>query len=34
MKKLLSERVLAEEAALWDRLMKAAKENPAKVCHK
>jgi hypothetical protein len=34
MKKALSERALAEEAALWDRLKKAARENPAKVCHK
>jgi hypothetical protein len=34
MKKALSKRVLAEETALWDRLKKAARENPAKVCHK
>jgi hypothetical protein len=34
MKKVLSDRALAKEAALWDRLKKAAQENPAKVCHK
>jgi hypothetical protein len=34
MKKVLSERALAEEAVLWDRLKKAARENPAEVCHK
>jgi hypothetical protein len=34
MKKALSEKALAEEAALWDRLKKAAKDNPGKVCHK
>ncbi len=34
MKKALSQRALAEEAALWDRLKKAAKEYLGKVCHK
>jgi hypothetical protein len=34
MKKALSGKALAQEAALWDSLKKATKENPAKVCHK
>ncbi len=34
MKKTLSEKALAQEAALWDSLKKATKDNPAKVCHK
>lgn len=34
MKKALSEKALAREAALWNSLKKAAKENPGKVCHK
>jgi hypothetical protein len=34
MKKTMSEKALAQEAAFWDSLIKAAKENPGKVCHK
>ena len=34
MKKAMSEKALAQEAALWNRLKKATKENPGKVCHK
>ena len=34
MKKALSEKALIHEAALWDGLKKAVKENPGKVCHK
>jgi hypothetical protein len=33
-KKTLSKETLAKEAALFDRLRKAAKENPGKVCRK
>jgi len=34
MTKALSEKALAQEAVLWDRLNMATKENPGKVCHK
>jgi hypothetical protein len=34
MKKTLSKKALDQEAALWDGLKKAGKENPGKVCHK
>jgi hypothetical protein len=34
MKKTLSKKALAQEAAFWDSLKKATKENPGKVCHK
>jgi len=34
MKKALSEKALAQEAAFWESLKKATKENPGKVCHK
>lgn len=34
MKKAMSKEALAQEAALWDRLKKATKESPGKVCHK
>jgi hypothetical protein len=33
-KKTLSREALVKEAAFWTRLMKAAKDNPGKVCHK
>lgn len=34
MKKILSEKALVLEAAFWDSLKNATKENPGKVCHK
>jgi hypothetical protein len=34
MKKALSPKALAQEAAFWDRLKKATTTNPGKVCHK
>jgi len=34
MKKILNEKALAKEAALWDSLKKAAQQNPGKVCRK
>ena len=34
MKKALSKKALIQEAALWNSMKKAAKENPGKVCHK
>ncbi len=34
MKKELSPKALAQEAALWESLKKAAQENPGKLCHK
>jgi len=34
MKKALTKRALAKEAAFWDALVKTTKGNPAKVCHK
>jgi len=34
MKKTLSKEALAQEAAYWDNLKKATKENPGKTCHK
>jgi hypothetical protein len=34
MKKALSEKALAQEAAFWDRLKKVTSENPGKTCHK
>jgi hypothetical protein len=34
MKKALSKEALAQEAAFWESLKKATKENPGKVCHK
>jgi hypothetical protein len=34
MKKELSKKALVREAALWDGLKKAVKENPGKICHK
>jgi hypothetical protein len=34
MKKALSGKALVREAALWDNLKKAMKDNPGKVCHK
>jgi len=34
MKKALTKEALAQEAAFWDDLKKAAKGKPGKVCHK
>jgi hypothetical protein len=34
MKKLLSEKALAKEAALWSKLSQAAKNHPGITCHK
>jgi hypothetical protein len=34
MKKALSDKALAQEAALWNALKKAAKEHSGKVCRK
>jgi hypothetical protein len=34
MKKAISEKALVQEAAFWEKLKKATKENPGKVCHK
>jgi len=34
MKKPLSKEAVAQEAAFWESLKKAVKENPGKVCHK
>jgi len=34
MKKALTKKALAKEAAFWDGLVKATKGNPGKVCHK
>lgn len=34
MKKVLSKKALAKEAAFWGDLKKALQENPGKVCHK
>jgi hypothetical protein len=33
-KKTLSSVALVKEAAFWSNFMKAAKENPGKLCHK
>ncbi len=34
MKKAMSKKALVREAAFWERIKKAAGENPGKVCHK
>jgi hypothetical protein len=34
MKKPLSKKALEQEAALWDALKKAVKDNPGTICHK
>jgi len=34
MKKTLNEKALQQEAAFWDALKKAARENPGKSCRK
>jgi hypothetical protein len=34
MKKTLSPKDLAKEAAFWDNLKKSAKDHPGKTCHK
>lgn len=34
MKRALSKRALAKEAAFWEKIKKVAIENPGKVCHK
>jgi hypothetical protein len=34
MKKELSKKALLKEAAFWESLREAVKENPGKVCHK
>ena len=34
MKKSLSKKTLAQEAAFWDRLKQATLKSPGKVCHK
>jgi hypothetical protein len=34
MRKALSKKALAKEAAFWESFKKVTKENPGKVCHK
>ena len=34
MKKTVSKKALAKEAAFWSDFSKAVKENPGKICHK
>jgi len=34
MKKTMNKKVLAKEAAYWDRMKQVAKQNPGTVCHK
>jgi len=34
MKKTLSTKALAKEAAFWDSLKQSARDHPGKICHK
>ncbi len=34
MKKTMNKKVLAKEAAYWNAMKQAAKQNPGTVCHK